>query len=81
MRTVLVAAAALATGFILSAGAQQPTQKTGGCGPAAMADHASPGIAQGGFTKVEPVVRALIVHAIDPDGNPVMMILTPASTQ
>jgi hypothetical protein len=81
MRTVLVAAAALATGFILSTAAQQPSQNPGGCGPAAMADHASQGIAQGGFTKVEPIGRALIVHAVDPDGNPVVMIITPASTQ
>jgi hypothetical protein len=81
MRTVVVAAAALVTGSILSAVGQQPTQNTGGCGPAATADHASQGIAQGGFTKVEPVAKALLVHAVDPDGNPVVMIITPAATQ
>jgi hypothetical protein len=88
MRTVLIAATALATGFILSAAAQQATQNTGqanqntgGCGPSAMADHASQGISQGGFTRVQPVAQALLVHAIDPDGNPVTMIITPASNQ
>ncbi len=51
MRTVIIAAAALATGFILSAAAQQATkdtqqakQNTGGCDPSAMADHPSQGI-------------------------------------
>jgi hypothetical protein len=88
MRTVLIAGTALATGFILSAAAQQATQNTGqanqntgGCCPSAMADHASQGISQGGFTRVQPVAQALLVHAIDPDGNPVTMIITPASAQ
>jgi hypothetical protein len=83
MRTVLIAAAALACGFILSAVAQQANQNTslntGGCSPATTADHASDGIAKGGFTNVEPVGRALLVHAIDPDGNPVTMIITSAA--
>ncbi|MEA2733031.1 MAG: hypothetical protein QOD93_4520 [Acetobacteraceae bacterium] len=81
MRTILVGAAALATGFILSAVAQQPSQSSTGCGPSGTGAHASQGIAQGGFTKVEAAPRALVIHAIDPDGNPVMMIVTPAAAQ
>jgi hypothetical protein len=79
MRTVLVAAVALATGFILSVAAQQTGQTSDGCASATQADHASQGITQGGFTKVEPVARALIVRAVDPDGNPVTMIIAPAA--
>jgi hypothetical protein len=93
MRTVFVAAAALATGFVVSAVAQQAghdahssnqsasssNQKTGGCAPTAMGNHASNSMSQGGFTHVEPVATALIVRAIDPDGNPVTMLITPAS--
>jgi hypothetical protein len=79
MRTILVAAAALAIGFVLSAVAQQGNQNGSGCSPSMTADHASQGITEGGFTKVEPVARALLVHAVDPDGNPVMMIITPAT--
>jgi hypothetical protein len=88
MRTVLVAAAALACGFVLSAVAEQATQNTAaqqasqnpsGCNQATTADHASQGITKGGFTNVEPVGRALLVHAVDPDGNPVVMIITAAA--
>ena len=83
MRTVLVAAAALACGFIWSAVAeqanQQTSQNTTGCSQATTADHASEGVTKGGFTNVEPVGRALLVHAIDPDGNPVTMIITAAA--
>jgi hypothetical protein len=98
MRKVLLTATALATGFILSASAEQASQNTSGssqaasgtqntsdmqttrgCGPSTMGDHASQSMAQGGFTKVEGVNQALLVHAIDPDGNPVVMIITPAT--
>ena len=103
MRTALIVAAALATGFIPPAVAQQAgqtprgqhagqqagqntggqpgTQQAAGCGATTTADHATQGITQGGFTGVEPVAKALVVHAIDPDGNPVLMLITaPATT-
>jgi hypothetical protein len=48
---------------------------------ATKADHAAEGISEGGFTRVEPVTSALIVRPVDPDGNPVTIIVTPASNQ
>jgi hypothetical protein len=81
MRTALIAAVALLTGFILSAAADQAKTDSVGCNSATKADHAAEGISQGGFTQVRPITSALIVRAVDPDGNPVTMIVTPASNQ
>jgi hypothetical protein len=38
----------------------------------------SQGIAKSGFTEVKDVPQADIIHAVDPDGNPVIMVVAPA---
>ncbi len=91
MRTLLFSTAALVVGFILSAAAQNaatqqnaPQQQnaalpSSGCGQNAMSAKTSQGIAQSGFTDAQEVPKAVVVHALDPDGNPVFMILAPAN--
>jgi hypothetical protein len=78
MRTVLFSTAALAIGFVLSAAADTATKQNNGCGPTAMSAKTSQGIAQSGFTNAQEVPKAVVVHAMDPDGNPVIMVLAPA---
>jgi hypothetical protein len=79
MRTLLFSTAALALGFVLSAAAQNTGQQGGGCGPNAMSNKTKQGLTQSGFTNAQDVPKAVIVHATDPDGNPVIMVLAPAS--
>jgi hypothetical protein len=45
--------------------------------PPAMTDHDTKGCRGRIYPAREPVARALIVHAIDPDSNPVVMIIAP----
>jgi hypothetical protein len=78
MRTVLVSATALVVGFVLSAVAQNTPTQSGGCGKSAMSTKTSQGVSKGGFTDVTDVPKAVVVHAVDPDGNPVIMVVAPA---
>jgi hypothetical protein len=78
MRTVIISTAALALGFVLSAAAQNVGTQSGGCGSSAMSAKTSQGVSQGGFSNVQDVPKAVVVHAMDPDGNPVIMVLAPA---
>jgi hypothetical protein len=78
MRTLLVSTAALAAGFVFSAVAANAPTESNGCGPSGMSAKTSHAITQSGFTDVKEVPKAVIVHAIDPDGNPVVMVLAPA---
>jgi hypothetical protein len=85
MRTVLVSAAAFMVGFMLSAVAQNtttsqntPGQATG-CGHDAMSPKTSQGVNNSGFTQLQDVPKAVVVHAVDPDGNPVIMLVAPAN--
>ncbi len=58
---------------------QNAALPSSGCGPNAMSAKTSQGIAQSGFTDAQEVPKAVVVHALDPDGNPVFMILAPAN--
>ncbi len=78
MRTVLFSAAAFAVGCVLSAAAQNVATQSSGCGQSAMSPKTSQGMTQSGFSNVKDVPKAVIVHATDPDGNPVIMVLAPA---
>jgi hypothetical protein len=78
MRTVLISTGALALGFVLSAAAQNVGTQSSGCGSSAMSAKTSQSVTQSGFTNVQDVPKAVIVHAMDPDGNPVIMVLAPA---
>ena len=80
MRSVIFATAGLAVGFVLSAAAQNtttqnsPTQSSD-CGPSAMPSEASESVGHGGM---HAATKAVVLHAEDPDGNPVLMMITPA---
>jgi hypothetical protein len=81
MRSVIFATAGLAVGFVLSAAAQNtttqnsPTQSSD-CGPSAMSSKTSEGVGHGG---TQAATKAVILHAEDADGNPVLMMITPAA--
>jgi hypothetical protein len=79
MRTILVSAVALVVGFALSAVAQNAATQSSDCGKSAMSAKTSQGIANSGFSNVNDVPKAVIIHATDPDGNPVIMVVAPAS--
>jgi hypothetical protein len=85
MRTLLFSTAAFAAGLALSAAAQNSAGQqasassgSGSCGPSAMSSRTSQGVAGSGFTNLAEVPHAVVVHAVDPDGNPVIMIVAPA---
>jgi hypothetical protein len=78
MRTVLFSATALVTGFVLSAAAQDAAKQPSGCGPSAMSTKTSQGMTQSGFTNPQEIPKAVVIHAIDPDGHPVLMLIAPA---
>ena len=78
MRTVLFTAAALVTGFVLSAAAQNVDKKPTSCGPTAMSTKTSQVVNQNGFTNPSEVPNAVVMHATDPDGKPVIMLIAPA---
>jgi hypothetical protein len=78
MRTILVSAAALVVGFVLSAVAQSTSTQSTDCGPNAMSPKTSQGVTNSGFTEMQNVPKAIVIHAKDPDGNPVIMLVAPA---
>jgi hypothetical protein len=78
MRTILVSAAALVVGFVLSAVAQNTSTQSTDCGPNAMSPKTSQGVTNSGFTEMQNVPKAIVIHAKDPDGNPVIMLVAPA---
>jgi hypothetical protein len=78
MRTILISSAALLLGFAISAVAQNAATQSSGCGQSALSAKTSQGISNGGFTNVNDVPKAVIIHATDPDGNPVIMVVAPA---
>jgi len=79
MRTILVSAAALVVGFVLSAVAQSTSTQSSDCGPNAMSPKTSQGVTNSGFTEMQNVPKAIVIHAKDPDGNPVIMLVAPAA--
>jgi hypothetical protein len=84
MRTILFSTVAFAVGCVLSAAAQNAAtqsasaQSSGGCGPTAMSNKTSQGVSGSGFTQLSEVPHAVVIHAVDPDGNPVIMVVAPA---
>jgi hypothetical protein len=77
MRTVFVLTAALVVAFVLSAVAQNAATQSSGCGQSAMSAKTSQGVSKSGFTNVTDVPKAVVIHAMDPDGNPVIMVVAP----
>ena len=93
MRILLIAAMAAAS-IALPAAAQNsgqsaspngqntPGQQAGGCGnQAAWTDQMSQKLAQNGYTAAQQMPQALVLHAIGPDGNPVVMVIAPVGQQ
>jgi hypothetical protein len=57
-------------------------QTANGCGKqAAWTDQMSDKLAQSGYTSARQVPQALVLHAIGPDGIPVVMLIVPALSQ
>ena len=77
-RTILISATALVVGFVLSAVAQNTSMQSTDCGPNAVSPKTSQGVSNSGFTDVQNVPKAIVIHAKDPDGNPVIMVVAPA---